>query len=360
MSQDLQLFTTILLELEMHGEARSRRSLESLVTERLEAGPSAQDLQALLFARALSRRLSPEPLDALNAYLRTQESRQPLPPPTDALPHVALAGQLANALLCQHLAGLEDAVLLDIGPGSGNQGVELLRQLGQREDRPRRLTVVLVEPDAMSLRAAENNLLEAAEAYGFPVEVMGFQALVEELDPSFWAVLASLPGTLLVHAAFALHQVHGEQRDAVLRRLRMLEPRALVLVEPNSDHASEDLEQRFRNCWRYFRRVFDLVDALALPEPERDALKLALGREIEDVLRGPEEHRARRHESVSGWWRRLQRAGFTRAALPAPSLPAPHPRVHPQRYPGYAGLDFDGETLVAVLCATPASRRRSW
>jgi hypothetical protein len=258
------------------------------------------------------------------------------------------------------MAGLEDAVLLDIGPGDGQRGVELLRQLGRREDRPRRLTLVLVEPDAVSLRAAEHNLLEAAQAYGIPTEVMAFQALVEELDPSFWAVLGSLQGALLVHAAFSLHHVHGEQRDAVLRRLHMLEPRALVLVEPNSDHASEDLEQRFRNGWLYFRRVFDLVDALELPAPERDALKLSLGREIEDVLRGPEEHRAIRHESVSGWWRRLERAGFTRAELLIPSVSGAHPRVRAQRYPGYTGLDVDGETLVAVLCATPASPRRAW
>jgi hypothetical protein len=351
MSQDLQLFTTILLELEAHGEARSRKSLESLVAERLHAGPAASDLQALLFARALSRRLSPEPLDALNAWLRARESPRHLEP----LPHVTLAGHVANTLLCQHMAGLQDVVLLDIGPGAGAQSVELLRQLGQRGAGPRRLTVVAVEPDAVGLRATEHNLVEASHAYGIPTDVLGFHALVEELDPVFWAVLASLPGTLLVHAAFALNHVHGPgQREALLRRLRMLEPRALVLVEPSSDHASEDLESRFRNCWHYFHRLFELVDRLELPRPERDALKLSLGRDIEDILRGPEERRATRHESVSGWWRRLERAGFKRSELPVPSVPA-HPWVRPQRYPGYTGLDFAGETLVAVLCATPAT-----
>lgn len=361
MRQDLQLFTTILLELEAHGEARSRRSLESLVTERLEAGPGQSDLQALLFARALSRRLSPEPIDALNSWLRNYEAPalQRLDGSGDALPQVALAGRIANALLCHQMAGQEEVVLLDLGSGSGRGTVDLVRQLGGHEDRPRRLTVVAVEPDAVGLAATEHGVLEAAEAYGLEADVLGFHGLVEELDPSFWAVVASLPGALLVHAAFVLHHVHGkvgdeDQRDAVLRRLRMLEPKALVLAEPSVDHSVEDLEQRFRNCWHYFCLVFDLVDRLELPRREQDALKVCLGREIEDILRGPGERRATRHESVSGWWRRLERAGFIRSEVPAALVPGPHRLVRPHRYPGYAGLDYAGETLVSVLCATPA------
>jgi hypothetical protein len=279
----------------------------------------------------------------------------------DTLPTVSMAGPIANALLCHHMAGLEDVVLLDIGLGSGRQAVDLVRRLGQLEDRPRRLTVVAVEPDAVRLRAAEHNLLEASQVYGLEVHVMGFHARVEELDPSFWALVASLSGTLLVHAAFALHHLHGkvdgeEVRDGVLRRLRMLEPKALVLIEPSSDHQAAGPEQRFRGGWRYYGLTFQLVDQLAVPSHDKDALKTALVRELEDVLADAGRRRSPRHEHVSDWWRRLARTGFARAELPHFLVLGAHPRVRPQRYPGYVGLDYHGETLVAVLCATSTAR----
>ncbi|NMO22711.1 GAI protein2C [Pyxidicoccus fallax] len=281
----------------------------------------------------------------------------------DTLPTLSLAGPIANALLCHHLAGREQAVLLDIGLGTGRQAVDLVRCLGARADRPRSLTVVAVEPDGVSLRAAEHNLMEASQAYGLDVHVMPFQSPVEELDPSFWALVASLQGTLLVHSAFTLHRVRGsvageERKDGVLRRLRMLEPQALVLVEPSSDHQVSDLELRFHNGWRFYGQTFHLVDQLPLAPLEREALKAFLARELEGLLADSGERCARGYEHVSGWWRRLARTGFTRAAVPQAVDLGDHPLVHPNRYPGYVGLDYRAETLVAVLCATLGARGR--
>jgi hypothetical protein len=311
MSHNLQRLTSLLSGMAVHGESRSRQSLEEWVAE--------------------------------------------------TLPTVFMASAIANDWLCHLLAGLDEAVLLDIGPGTGRQAVDLLRRLGARADRPRRLTLVAVEPDAVSLRAAEHNLLEAAQVYGLDVHVMPFQSLVEDLDPSFWALVASLQGPLLVHAAFALHHVRGtsageETRDTVLRRLRMLEPRALVLVEPSSDHSVTDAEQRFYNGWRHFGRMSQLIDRLELPPRDTEALKAFLSRDLKDLLGDSAEHTAKRHESVSGWWRRLARAGFSREDVPEALELGSHPWVQPCRHPGHVSLDHDGETLVAVLCARPASR----
>ncbi len=311
MSHNLQRLTSLLSGMAVRGESRSRQSLEEWVAE--------------------------------------------------TLPTVSMAGAIANDWLCHHLAGLDDAVLLDIGPGTGRQAVDLLRRLGARADRPRRLTVVAVEPDAVSLRAAEHNLHEAAQVYGLDVHVMPFQALVEDLDPSFWALVASLHGPLLVHSAFALHHVRGtsageEARDTVLRRLRILEPKALVLVEPSSDLSVTDADQRFYNGWRHFGRLSQLVDKLALSPQDTEALKAFLSRDLKDLLGDSDAHTAKRHESVSGWWRRLARAGFSRQDVPDSLDIGSHPWVQPRRHPGYVGLEYDGETLVAVLCASPAAR----
>jgi hypothetical protein len=280
---------------------------------------------------------------------------------SDALPTVAMAGCIANEWLCHHLAGLDEAVLLDIGLGTGRQGVDLLRRLGAREDRPRHLTVIAVEPDAVSLRTAEHNLLEAAQTYGLDVHVLAFHSLVEELEPSFWPIVAAMPGTLLVHSAFALHHVRGkvaddEARDGVLRRLRMLEPKALILVEPSLDVSTSDPEQRFRQGWRYVGLTFQLVDRLALPQEDRDAIRRFLVRELEAVLDDSDDSRSKRYEHVRGWWRRLARAGFARDDVPTSLDLGSHPQMQPRRYPGYVGLDVSDETLVAVLCATPVAR----
>ncbi|MFP2908214.1 GRAS family protein [Pyxidicoccus sp. 3LFB2] len=278
---------------------------------------------------------------------------------SETLPTVSLAGDIANAWLCHHMAGIEEVTLLDIGPGTGRQAVDLVRRLGALESRPR-VTVVAVEPDAVSLRTAEHNLLEAAQVYGLDLHVMGFHALVEELDPSFWALVASLQGTLLVHAAFALHHVRGrsegeDARDTVLRRLRMLQPRALVLVESSSDHSVADPDQRFHNGWRHYGRLSQLVDRLALSQEHTDTLKAFLAKDLKELLCDSGEHPSLHYEHVSGWWRRLAKAGFTRADVPDALEMGSHPWVQPLREPGYVGLQYDGEALVAVLCATPAS-----
>lgn len=278
----------------------------------------------------------------------------------EALPTVAMAGRISNEWLCHHLAGLDTAVLLDIGPGTGKQGVDLLRRLGSREDRPRHLTIVAVEPDAISLRAAEHNLLEAAQAYDLDVQVMAIHSLVEELDSGFWPLVASLNGTLVVHAAFSLHLVRGhvggeEARDSVLRMCRILEPKALVLVEPCLDLSAPDPDLRFRQAWRHFGLTFQLMDRLALPQEDTDAIRRFLVRELEAVLDDTDDSRSTRYEHVRGWWRRLARAGFTRDEVPPALDLGSHPHVHPCRHPGYVGLEADGETLVAVLSATVAA-----
>ncbi|QSQ21232.1 hypothetical protein JY651_39550 [Pyxidicoccus parkwayensis] len=311
MSHNLQRLTSFLSGLAGHGEARSRQALLERVSE--------------------------------------------------VLPTVSLAGRIANEWLCHHLAGLDEAILLDIGPGTGKQGVDLLRRLGSREDRPRHLTIVAVEPDAVSLRAAEHNLLEAAQAYRLDVQVMAFHSLVEELDPAFWALLSSIGGTLLVHSAFALHHLRGtvageELRDILLRRLRMLEPKALVLAEPSLDLSGPDPDESFRQAWRHFGLTFQVMDRLALPPEESDAIRRFLVRELEAILNDSDDTGSKRFEHVRAWWRRLARAGFTRGELPPTLDIGSHPHIQPRGYPGYVGLDVSDETLVAVMCATPAAR----
>ncbi len=139
----------------------------------------------------------------------------------------------------------------------------------------------------------------------------------------------------------------------MFHRLRAVEPSALVLVEPSSDHATDSLSQRFHNAWHHFSHNFELVDQLGLPPRERNGIKLFFGREVEDIVGAVDDsQRYERHEHVDTWLERLRRAGFSPVERFEGSWTAPHPAVHIRPASGYVGLGYKEETLVAVLCAT--------
>lgn len=162
----------------------------------------------------------------------------------------------------------------------------------------------------------------------------------------------------VVNAAFALHHIKDEpgrdMRAAVLGALRSLEPAALVLAEPDSDHEGKDLIRRFHNCWRHFGMVFRLVDELPIEQSDKDALKVCFfGREIKDILGQAEDARTERHGDVASWLVRLRRAGFEMVDFaPRPGTPT-FPLVAARPREGFLSLEYQGETMVGLFCAVP-------
>jgi hypothetical protein len=334
----------------------ARRLLSHLLEECGPNGP-AEDIQYFIFASALAKRLSWERHEEINLYLRqfgeTQISLFNLV--AQHLPTVALAGRVGNEVLAGFMAGQEVVTLLDLGIGSGRQEVELLRLLAARGELPRMLNVIAVEPDAGSLIQSGSDLAVAADEVGLPLDFTPVHKLVEELDSGDWAWFASFPGPLVVNAAFALHHVRDGEgdraRDDLFRRLRSAGAQVVVLCEPNSDHFTSSLRERFDNAWHHFGTTFRLIDSLGLPREETAAMKVFFSREIEDILGSHEDTRYERHEPLESWMSRMRDAGFAPAAdltgvSPAEGLVRVVPRT------GYVGLDYHDETLVAILCAT--------
>ena len=355
-SEKYSLLTRALEELQTGQSASARRSLAKL-SELLDVEAVAEDMQYFLFAMALARRLGDGEAQQMNLYLRRFELPQIslFNLVAERLPMVGLAGRIANDLLCGLLEGHEDATLIDVGLGTGRQEMALLRRLGETGTTLRRLTVVGVEPDPDSLRQAEAGLTAIAGELGITLRFLGIPKVIEALDEDDWGLLSDTPGPRVVHSAFALHHMAaGADRQEVFRRLREVEPAAVVLVEPNSDHATDSLSQRFHNAWHHFSHNFELVDELGLPERERNGIKLFFGRELEDILGVVDDsQRYERHERVETWLERLRDAGFS----PAParllegSWSFPHPAVHIRQGPGYVGVGHQEEMLVPVICA---------
>jgi SAM-dependent methyltransferase len=353
-SEKFPLLSRALDELREGRSSAARRSLAAL-TRMLDVDAVDEDMQYFLFAAALAQRLGVGEAQQMNLYLRRYELPQIslFNLVAERLPMVGLAGRIANDLMCRVLSGHEEASLLDVGLGTGRQEVALLRTLAAQGAAPRHLTVVGVEPDADSLTATAREL-------GISLSFRGIPKVIEALDEEDWALLRGCPGPRVVHAAFALHHMAaGVDRQEVFHRLRAVEPAAVVLCEPNSDHVTDSLTERFHNVWHHFSHNFQLVDELGLPARERNGIKLFFGRELEDILGAVDDsQRYERHERVETWLQRLRRAGFSLA--PARMLEGawsfPHPSVHIRRGEGYVGVGYREEMLVPVICATAETR----
>lgn len=341
------------------GRAENARTLlADLVDDHLDNGAHGEDLQYYIFASALSKRLESDKAAEINLYLRQFEKTQIslFNLLAQHLPTVALAGPLANEVLAGYMGGQDEVTLLDVGIGSGRQEVALLYLLATQHRLPRKLNVIAIEPDAGSLLEAGCALAEAAETLGVELDFHPLHKVVEELDEEDWRMFGSFGAPLVVLGAFAVHHVRsapGERaRDALFRRLRELEPEAVVLCEPSSNHDSSSLLERFEASWHHFGLTFRIIDGLNVADRDKAAMKMFFAREIEDILANAEESRCERHEPVDAWVRRLRRAGFTPCTeWDLVGAPANGP-VRVVARDGYLGLDYGDETLVAILCAT--------
>ncbi|HYH78439.1 MAG TPA: GRAS family protein [Longimicrobium sp.] len=337
----------------------ARALLARLVDDQLHPASTGANLHHVLFASALSRRLNSEKTAELNLYLRqfrdTQISLFNLL--MRHLPTVALTAPLANELLARFLGEHEEVTLLDIGIGSGHQEVATLRLLARQGRLPRRLNVIAVEPDAGSLIESQFALFEATAEVGVELEFVPIHKVVEDLTEAEWAEIGAFGCPLVVNASFAAHHIRcteGEPlRDQVFTRLRALDPDAVVLSEPSSNHHAASLVERFENAFRHFGLTFDLIDELEVTPAEASAMKMFFAREIDDIVANDEESRCERHEPVEVWVDRLRRAGFTPYADFGFARALRHDRVRVVPRDGYVALEYADEPLVAVICATP-------
>lgn len=336
----------------------ARTLLAELVDVDLDSGAHGEDLQYYIFASALSRRLESDRAANINLYLRQFETTQIslFNLLAQHLPTVALAGPLANEVLSGYIDGQDEVTLLDVGIGSGRQEVALLYLLATQHRLPRKLNVIAIEPDAGSLLEASAALADAAETLGVELDFHPVHGVVEDLDEDDWRAFGSFGAPLVVLGAFAVHHVRSapgqRARDELFRRLRALQPDAVVLCEPSSNHDSPSLLERFEASWNHFGLTFRIIDGLDVADADKAAMKMFFAREIQDILANAEETRCERHEPVEAWVRRFREAGFTPCTdwgmVNAPSVGG----VRVAHRDGYLGLDYGDETLVAILCAT--------
>ena len=335
----------------------AREVLGTLVDHQLDR-ESDDDVRYFIFANALARRLDSGRAAAINLYLQEHEVPQIelFNLVARHLPTVGAAGRVANRLLARQLARRDTVTLLDIGIGTARQEVALLRAMAAEGTLPAQLTVIAVEPNAHCLAEAERALRSVAAELRLDLRFRGIGTTIEELTAHQWATLRADDAPLVVNAAFAMHHVRDTDaggRDAVVARLRELDAEAVVLCEPNANHHTDSFFARFESAWDHFSRTFALIDRLDVGARERRAMKLFFTREIEDILANDDATRCERHEPTMAWVARLARSGFHPAEDLA-DCAGYEQLISRSAHRGYVGLDFEGATLVSIICAVRA------
>jgi hypothetical protein len=341
-------------------QEKADRDLTALLAEgRRDTDPRAINLY--VFGAALARRISGTAAAEANLYLSQFEVPQIRLFNLLAVwaPFVGLAGIIANREIQRAARGDQHPTVIDVGIGTGRQVVALLEAMAASKTLPEALTVIGIEPSAFCLELAQKNIAEAARQARLPVTFRPFLGAAEAITVDAWhAIRAACTGRPVINASFALHHVGDvggkDVRNDVFRRLRWLDPKLLVLSEPNVHHYEKDFLSRFHNCWEHFSAAFAAIDRTEAADHDKNALKVCFfGREITDILANPEEQRSERHESTASWLRRLAETGWE--ACYDGELPSAGEVITPRKKDGYASLDFREAELVSVLCAVPKS-----
>ncbi|WP_189746845.1 GRAS family protein [Streptomyces nojiriensis] len=342
--------------LEKAAAAAEAGELEVLAAHLERAGEFSEDSPGLsdYFLAGLATRLGRE--RPANLYLRAEGM-----PQIDLfyLMHQHLpflrAGKFANDALLEYCVDRQEATVLGLGIGQGRQELDLVTRAGLE-----RVTVVGVDVAARSLDAAGRAMNGPEVPAGTRVDFRPVLAASEDVDDSVWEMIERLPRPLLVTASFALHHMlnhEGEQdaRAALLRRLRRLEPAALALCEPDSDHHLVPLRVRLANAWHHYGTVFAAIDATGATDGEKREMKRFFGREIADVVGATcESTRYERHEPTRTWLNRLTACGFTPVPLPPPPPAAGQPAGFSTiAHPTHLELAYRHTSVAAVIVAEP-------
>ncbi|KAJ7544387.1 hypothetical protein O6H91_09G076800 [Diphasiastrum complanatum] len=149
--------------------------------------------------------------------------------------------------------------------------------------------------------------------------------------------------------------------DRVLRMLRSLCPKAMVVVEQESNHNGVTLVERFVEALHYYSAMFDSMDS-TLPQLsiERVTLEKHLfGQEIKNIVACEGLERVERHEKVGSWRKRMQKAGFVHLQLSSATMLQAERLLETYGCEGYRLVE-DAGCLTICWHGTPLFSSSAW
>ena len=267
----------------------------------------------------------------------------------EKFPFVKYSQLISNKAIIESIGDAEEVTILDIGIGQGMQMMQVIKQANQLSGL-KKLHIIGIEPFADALQIANSTITSYASNVHFDLSFTGYNSFIEDIS---FSQLDIIKGKLIVNASLSLHHIQdSKKRSHVISAIKLLNPTAFILIEPNVDHYESSFSIRFMNCYHHYYNIFKVIDRLEIDARDKTGLKLFFGREIEDVI-GKEEHdRFEKHEKAICWIERLKENGFrlNDSILKSPVTSAAGVVIEYHKE-GFLGFTNEKETVLALMYA---------
>ncbi len=343
-----------------HRQKLAKPKIENLIVKHIDPNVPNRDLLSHLIAESLLKRIDKKLLESKNIYIQQFDIPQIVLfySMAEAIPFVFAGHSLANRYLAKAIEHEPEATVVDIGIGKGLQCQRLLEGLRKVIHKLQRLHIIGIDPDESNLKATGLSIDKVRDTLPFEVQYHPMKGLIEEFKASDYRAIKNVGGnSIVVNSAFAFHHTahplgDNEVRTELLRNLAALKPLTLTLVEPNSDHDTEQLTKRFHNSWLHFGTVFQLIDEAKIEPSHKFIIKEKFfGREIRDIFGVSDHFRCERHELYDSWLLRLFKAGFR--PIDAVDMDVNLPEYCTSNVSeGLIRMNYNDTTVVAVLAYT--------
>jgi hypothetical protein len=335
----------------------AKPKVDEVVCKHIDLNISNEDLLSHLIGESLLKRIDRKLLESKNIYIQEFDIPQIklFYSMSEAVPFVGAGHALANQYLYSAIHDLKHAAVVDIGIGKGRQALNLLDMVYSERGKLESLTIIGVDPDESNLLDTRAKLGERTNNYPVALRFHPVCKLIEQFTDGDFERLRELGGeNLWINSSFSLHHTlhplrDNELRTDLFRKFAALRPRVLTLVEPNSNHDTEDLPKRFHYCWEHFGHVFRLIDESSIKDTHKFSIKVKFfGREIRDIFGVSDFFRSERHELYDSWLLRMSRAGFKPLDMVDLRVELP-PYCESSVSEGLVRLNYGGTTIVSVM-----------
>ena len=338
-----------------HRQALAKPRIENLILEQIDPSVPNDKLLSHLIAESLLQRIDLQLLESKNIFVQEFD----IPQTTlfysmaEAVPFVYLGHSLANQYMLSVIENLKSFTIMDIGIGNGKQVGRLLEELKERDVET--VKIIGLDPVEQNLENSREEINVIREHSPFDIEFYPICNMAENLEDGDFDEIRKIGGdSILINSAFSLHHTSHplkdrEARTNLFRRLAELQPLILTMVEPNSNHDTEELTKRLHHSWEHFGTVYALIDEWSIDDSHKFLIKEKFfGREIKDIFGTSDYFRCERHELYDSWLLRLHKAGFKPYEYSGVSVELP-PCCRHNVSEGLVRFNYNDTTVVAVM-----------
>jgi hypothetical protein len=340
-------------------DEKARIEIETLLDHCLtDIHNDSEKFLSILMIKALKNLIGPGDIDE-HIYLKKYEITQIELFNTliKEFPFVKYGHNIANQLIASKIGDKKEGAILDVGIGQGTQMLNLIRML-EGQNKLNKLTIIGIEPFKEALLTAQKKLINIASEVSFEIDFIPWNVFIQDISKNeMLNNLQQYKGELIINNSLALHHIQSlEQRTSVFDNMREINPKGILLVEPNIDHYEPDFYRRFKNCFQHFYHIFQVIDNLDIDQDSKNGLKLFFGREIEDIIGKTNEERYEKHEPAFRWIEKLKQSKFHMQNKFLSELPKVNSGIElSYSDEGFLGFTYKTETVLSIMYAEPGN-----